>query len=368
MSLMDTEKANQLARAAKTIDPAKIGKILIRAVNWLGDAVMTTPAIGTVREYFPNARITVLATPLVAELFSPHPCVDEVLVYDRKGRHRGLLGRLRLAAELRTHRFELAILFPNSFDAAFVAWLARVPLRLGYGTDGRRMLLNLEVPPDVRPLAEHQTRYYLACLNHWGIVAGVKPQYLQVTPEEALRCAATLLDKGIGPDDFVLGINPGATYGSAKRWYPERFAQVADELAERWHAKVIITGGRDEVAISRDISGLMKHSCLDVTGKTTVRELMSLISRCNFFVTNDSGPMHIAAAFDVPQIAVFGSTDHRTTYPFSEYAAIVRGNVDCAPCMKRECPTDHRCMSAVTAEEVIDRAVELRSAVSGGRH
>ena len=172
--------------------------------------------------------------------------------------------------------------------------------------------------------------------------------------------AKLLADSGIGPDDFVLGINPGATYGSAKRWYPERFAVVARELGLSWRAKVVITGGPTEAGMAGEIAATMDGACLNMAGKTDVRQLMALIKRCNFFITNDSGPMHIAAAFGVPLVAVFGSTDSSATYPLAKHAVVVRQAVDCSPCMKRECPTDHRCMTAVTPEMVLEAAERLK--------
>jgi len=349
-----------LAKAAKTIDPAGIGNILIRAVNWLGDAVMTTPAIGTVREFFPTARITLLATPLVAELFASHPWVDQVVVYDRNGRHRGTGGRLRLAAELKSHAFDLAIILPNSLDAALVPWLAHVPRRLGLRSNGRGMLLNYGVPKRQQVTTGHQSESYLSILAHYGITAAAKPQLLSTSPAEDAAVAELINSGGIDPGDYVIGINPGATYGSAKRWYPERFAAVADDLAVRWGAKIVLTGGPDETGIATDIAGTMTSPCLNLAGRTRVRELMAVIKRCNFFITNDSGPMHIAAAFGVPLVAIFGSTDSSTTYPLAEHAAVVRQQLDCAPCMKRECPTDHRCMTAVTPAMVVEAAERLK--------
>ncbi|TWJ19284.1 lipopolysaccharide heptosyltransferase II [Geobacter argillaceus] len=345
----------------KTIDPANIGEILIRAVNWLGDAVMTTPAIGTVREFFPTARITLLATPLVAELFTPHPWVDELLVYDRNGRHRGIGGRLRLAAELNARAFDLAIILPNSFDSALVPWLAGIPRRLGLRSDGRGMLLNYGMPKSLQSTTGHQSEAYRAILAHFGITASAKPQLLATTSAEDGAIAELLRSGNINPDDVVVGINPGATYGSAKRWYPERFAAVADDLAGRWGAKIVITGGPDETGIAADIAATMTSPCLNLAGRTKVRELMAVIKRCTFFVTNDSGPMHIAAAFGVPLVAIFGSTDHTTTYPLAEHALVVCQQVDCAPCMKRECPTDHRCMTAVTPAMVVEAAEKLKT-------
>jgi heptosyltransferase-2 len=341
------------------LDNHRIHRILVRGTNWLGDAVMTTPAIGRIRDYFPDARITLLANPLVAELFASHPWIDDVMIYDRKGAHAGITGRFRLAKELGSRSFDLAVLLPNSLDSALITWLARIPRRLGYATDSRGLLLTDRVPLSARRLTGHQSGYYLAMLEHCGIKGETRPQLLVTTSAEDAGINELLGRNGIHQEKMVIGINPGATYGSAKRWYPERFAAVADRLAEEWDARVVITGGRDETGIAEEICIAMTSPCLNLAGKTGIREMMALVKRCNFFVTNDSGPMHIAAAFDVPLVAIFGPTDHTTTFPLARHVALVRKQVDCAPCMKRECPSDHRCMKEVTADDVIAAAHTL---------
>ena len=351
---------------SETFERAKINNILIRAVNWLGDAVMTIPAIGAVRASFPGARITLLANPLVAELFTPHEWIDEVVVYHRKGSHAGLRGKLAIAEELKKRRFDLAILLQNAFDAALLAWLARIPRRMGYQTDCRGLLLthSSRVIAETRRL--HQVEYYLAMLKAQGITTNDRRLLLTVTPEEERDVAEMLKVEGVGEGDFLLGVNPGATFGSAKRWYPERFAQVAVELSRRWDGRVVITGGANETDIAGEIEAAMGGECLNMAGRTSVRSLMALIRRCNFFITNDSGPMHIAAAFNVPLVAIFGPTNHVTTSPYGTRAVVVRKEAECAPCMKRECPTDHRCMTAVTAQDVVAAALGLQEMVTHG--
>ena len=336
-----------------------IRKVLIRAVNWIGDAVMTTPAIAVIREYFPNAEITILANAAVSQLLLLHPGIDSIITFERQGRHHGIAGRLRLAAELRKRTFDLAIILPNSFDSALVPWLAGIPARIGKCSDGRTLLLNGRYIPDEGSAACHEVEYYLQLLRFFGIAGHCARPQLFVSTEEEIRVSSLLSENGIQPDDFVLGVNPGASYGSAKRWYPDRFAQVANELAGKWSAKVVIFGGPGETGIASDIETLLKGPVFNISGKTSVRELMALIRRCDFFVSNDSGPMHIAAAFDVPLVAIFGSTDHTGTSPYSDTSVVVRKDTDCAPCKLRECPTDHRCMRDVTAEDVIDAADKL---------
>jgi heptosyltransferase-2 len=351
----------------KTLDRGQIRKILIRSVNWLGDAVMITPAMVAIREHFPEAEITVLANPLVSQMFSHHSCVDRVITFHRNGVHRGIAGRFRLAAQLRRHSFDLAVIFPNSFEGALIPWLAGIPLRIGKNSDARGLLLTHSYPRTLQKADEHQVLNYLKMLKYFGIPSREPVLDLETTADEDRYVADLLAARRIGPDDIVLGINPGATFGSAKRWYPERFAEAARELSRRWGARVVITGGPGETEMAARIEELLGGACVNMAGATSVRELMALIKRCNFFITNDSGPMHIAAAFEVPLVAIFGSTDHRTTSAFFDKSIIVRRNTDCAPCMQRECPTDHRCMTAVTAGEVIDAAERLYQAERSGK-
>jgi heptosyltransferase-2 len=338
---------------------AGVGKLLVRGVNWVGDAVMTTPAIGAIRENFPQAEITLLANPLVSQIFSPHRWVDRVITFDRNGAHKGVAGRFRLAAQLRKQAFDAAIILPNSFESALIPWMAGIPVRLGKSCDGRAFMLTGRYRPDPQRPAGHEVGYYLDLVSHFGITGEMQAPHLTVTEQERGNAAARLAEAGIAAGDFVIGVNPGAAFGSAKRWYPERFAAVARQLAAAWNARVVIFGGPGETDIATGIAGHLAGQCLNVAGKTNLRELMALIGRCNFFVSNDSGPMHIAAALDVPLVAIFGSTDHATTSPYTDRAVIVRKDVACAPCKLRECPTDHRCMTAVSADDVVQAALGL---------
>ncbi len=339
--------------------------LLVRAVNWLGDAVLTTPALGAVRAAFPASRIVLAAKPLVAELFLHHPDVDEIIVYEKDGRHAGAAGMLRMAAELRRRGIGRAILFQNAFDAALMAFLAGIPDREGYATDGRRMLLSRAVPATEEVLRLHHAEYYLHLVSELGISRPANPSMrLRVTGEERESMAARLADMGVPKGGRILGINPGAAYGSAKRWFPDRFAAAADALSEEWRSSVVLMGSVPEMPLSADIEAAMRRRPVNLAGKTTVRELMALLSLCGFLVTNDSGPMHIAAALGVPIAAIFGPTDWRTTSPWTGKARIVRVEVDCSPCMRRECDRGHECMLGVTSEMVVDAARGLMAECS----
>lgn len=337
----------------KELTRKNLHRILVRSTNWIGDAVMTTPALKAVRETFPDARITVVANPLVAQLFEFHPDCDEVIEYDRQGRHAGLTGFLRFVATLRGRKFDCAILFQNAIEAALMAFLAGVPNRAGFITDGRSLLLNYPVPISETERALHHTDYYLHMLAQCGVTTTGKQQTLALRPDE-IRWAAETFPQG----RFVV-INPGAAYGSAKRWVPERFAEVADCLVSRYGLSVVLSGGPGEIEIGADIAKAMRSPHQNVIGKTSVRQMMALLAASSLMITNDSGPMHVAAAFGVPMVAIFGPTDHTTTSPWGTRTQIVRHAVECSPCMLRQCPIDHRCMQRVTVEDVLSAAAAL---------
>ncbi len=330
------------------LDTANTRKILVRATNWIGDAVMTTPALGAIRAAFPEAEIVLVANPIVSELMSPHPWCDRVIVYDKKGPHRGVSGLFRFSSMLRGEGFDLAILFQNAIEAAIMARLAGIGSRAGYATDGRRLLLTHSVPIKKDTLKLHHVGYYLNAVEKLGIAIPEPELRLFCTDEEKNSAA-----KVLGGGGWV-AVNPGAAYGSAKRWFPERFAAVADALVSDYGFKVLLVGGPGETQIGTDIEGAMRSHSLNMIGKTTVREMMALLSRMELVVTNDSGPMHVAAAFDRPVVALFGPTDHTTTSPLCSNFRIVRKEIECAPCLERRCPKEHhRCMDEIGVEDVL---------------
>lgn len=336
------------------------GSLLVRAVNWLGDAVLTTPALGALRGALPRARITLLARPPVAELLRHHPDVDGIEIYDKEGLHAGALGMLRKAGELRRGGYRAAVLLQNAFDAALLAFLARIPERAGYATDARGVLLTRPVPVTEEVRSLHHAEYYLRLLSELGLPRPKAPRLLlRVTDAETAAMRSRLAALGVPEGKRILGINPGATYGSAKRWFPERFAAVADMLSSECDTAVVLMGSVPEAPLSAEIEAAMRRKAVNLAGRTTVRELMALLGCCAFLVTNDSGPMHIAAALGVPLAAIFGPTDWRKTAPWTERMRVVRADVDCSPCRVRECDRGHECMRQVTAEMVAAAARDL---------
>jgi heptosyltransferase-2 len=324
---------------------------------------MCEPALRGLRRLFPDAQIALLVKPGVADLFGGHPSLTRVLTYDTMGRHAGLSGKWALAGQLRRQSFDLAVLFQNAFEAAFLTFLAGVPRRYGYATDGRSVLLSDPVAvPDHRTLV-HQVRYYWDLLKPLGLTGDPTAPELVLFSEEEQAMTGRFAQGGLTATDIVVGINPGSTYGGAKRWLPERFAEATERLCRTirkspaQQVSVVIFGAKGEERVGQEIAARLSSRSLVLSGATTIRELMAAVKRCALLLTNDTGPMHIASAFQVPVVAIFGPTDWRTTSPFGSAHAIVRQPVDCAPCLLRECPIDHRCMTRVTVEQVYEEAV-----------
>ncbi len=344
---------------AKRIDFDKINRVLIRGTNWIGDVVMTFPAIAAVRETLPNAHVTVLVKPWVADLVRMHPAVDDVMIFERPGRHEGIGGLRVLARELRLMRFDAAILLQNAIEAAIIARLAGIPVRAGYSTDARGFLLTHPVKRSEKIKTVHQSLYYLEMLKALGFRS---PEHaVRIVPTERDREAAEsrLRSYGIASRRPLVGIAPGAAYGPAKRWFAERFAAVADRLVGRFSCPVLLFGGAGDRASTEAVQLAAQSTLIDIAGRTGLGEAIALISRCDLFVTNDSGLMHVAAALGVPTVAVFGSTNPQTTSPMGERTVIVRRTVDCSPCLKPECPTNFKCMDLVSVDEVFDPSIRL---------
>ena len=334
-------------------------KLLVRATNWLGDAVMSIPALRAIRAVFPEWRITVLARPWVADLYAREEFCDRIVRYDRNGDHGGLGGKWRLAAELRGDQYDCAILLQNAFDAALLAWLARIPRRIGYARDGRGFLLTDAVSlPGPNDIPKHQRFYYLELLRRAGLIRQL-PESADIRLAGASRAATAGRDqwrqRGL-PANRWIGVSPGAAFGGAKRWLPERFAEAASRLSSDLDADVAVFGSAAEAELCRLVAGQVGPRAHNLAGRTTLAEFIDLAATCSLYLTNDSGPMHVATALGVPTIAVFGATDDHATGPSGSWARVVRQPVDCSPCLLRECPIDHRCMTRVDTARVVEMA------------
>jgi heptosyltransferase-2 len=286
---------------------------LLRAPNWVGDAVISLPALLQVRRRFPDAELVVLARPSVADIYCTVAEVDRVVLYDSQGKHRGLVGVLRLAGELRPERFDLAVLFQNALQAAAIAFLAGIPRRLGYARDARGPLLThaSKVPrPGEIPY------YYLELLRRTGWLGSLPPvEEARLTPPSATveRMRERLRACGVAPGKNggrpVVVLAPGAAYGSAKCWLPERYATLADRLVEAHDAAVLLCGTPAEASLGDAIAARMRTQPISLVGRTTLEEFLALLPSADLFIGNDSGAMHLAAGVGLPQVLVFGPTD-----------------------------------------------------------
>jgi heptosyltransferase-2 len=348
------------------INKSEISRILIRATNWVGDVIMTLPALEAVRESFPKSTLIVLARPWVIPLFESHPMLDGVMTLGNgKTSFFGLTDIIKASLQIRRQKFDLAVLFQNAFEAALIAYLGGIRYRVGYDTDHRRLLLSHAVVRDDIIMNAHQVEYYLSLIRAMGLNARSKDPELFVSKEQEEKALPLLSENGVEQGDYLLGISPGAIYGPAKRWPPERFAAIGDMAVDRWGAKVVIFGSSQEREICDRVSTSMHHPSINLCGSTQIGELIALIRRCNLFVSNDSGLMHVASALKVPMVAIFGSTNPVATGPRGPRSRIVRHQVDCAPCMKPECPRDFQCMLSIEPEDVWDELLSFKNEMEG---
>jgi len=340
--------------------------IVVRGTNWVGDAVMTIPALRELRRLFPETRITLATRSWAKGLFAGAEFIDELLVHDGTGL-RSVVQQVR---EWRKRNFDLAVLFPNSLETALVASLARVPLRIGYATEGRQPLLTHPLQLPEWRSSKLEVYYYLQIVAELEWRIKDEQTFLNTQPDGSLdissgRKAAArdfLVAHGIqsiSNDRVLVALCPGSINSRAKRWPTERYAALGDRLIDELQAEVILIGSPGEADVSSEVSRQMRNQPVVLTGQTDLAELVGILSQVDLLITNDTGPAHIASALGQPTLVIFGPTNPLTTRPFSPYGEIVRQPPDCAPCMLRDCPIDHRCMTAITPDDVFERARAL---------
>ena len=340
-------------------------RILVRANNWIGDVVMSTPALHTLKTSFPHASISVLAKPWVVPVLKYNPDIHRILLYDTRNSHKGLAGKNRLVQDLKNQDFHCAILLQRAFEAALVSFTSRIPCRAGFRTDGRSLLLTHRVRAEKEVFRIHRVKHNLEMLSRMGIDPAPDEKLVLPVGSVELKRAQEMMDKiGVGPDTLLLGLNPGATFGSAKRWMPDRFADLTDRIVRDYGAVGVIFGSAGERELGERICDMSVTGRLhNLAGETSLAEAVALIALCGLFVTNDSGLMHVAAALDVPLVSIFGPTDPRATSPWCKRQKLMRReDVPCIPCMERECKEGHhQCMQAVTTDDVYQACKELLS-------
>ena len=359
-------------------------RILVRGVNWLGDAIMTTPALMRLREARPNAHITLLTPAKLAELWHHYPAVDEVIAIERRDT------LICVAKRIRRGRFHTAVLFPNSPRSALEVFLARVPERVGVARPWRTWTLTKIVPGskerkgetltarrnaaevqrlirdapskprDSFPTAAHQVHDYLRIVGMLGGNTTPIVPAIHVTEEEVSAIRARF---GANAGNALLGLNPGAEYGPAKRWPEERFVEAARRLAAQADSHWWIFGGPGDVDVAGRIAAAIGQGrAQSLAGKTSLRELCAAMKACSAVLTNDTGPMHVAAAVGTPVVAPFGSTSPELTgpgWPAGHGHELILGQAPCAPCFRRTCPIDFRCMTSIDVDQMVKAMLRL---------
>ena len=336
-----------------------IKRVVVRGTNWVGDSLMTIPALRALRRVLPDAHITLVIRPGTKGIFSEADFIDEILVYDRKNAF-SIVAQVR---EWKRRKFDLAVLFQNAFEAALIPFLAGVPLRLGYATESRQALLTHPLPlPEWRD-DRHEVFYYLYLVTALeqmlfgrSVICEAEPDAsIQISEARKAQAAELLRAYCVSEEDAVVAICPGSINSRAKRWPAESYALLADRLIES-KRRVLFIGSKDETDVSEQVTRRMRQKPIVLTGKTTLDQITAVLDRADLIVTNDTGPAHIGAALGRPTIVIFGPTNPLTTRPFAPEAVILRHPPDCAPCMLRDCPIDHRCMTAITVDEVFEQS------------
>ena len=325
--------------------------LVVRAPNWLGDAVMALPALAALRVALPETRIAIAAVAGVAPIFEEETSVapDAVMAIRNRREEAGLLA---------AGTFDAALLLTNSFRSAWMARRAGIAERWGFAANMRSALLTRAVP---RPRARvHQSAYYGALVRGLGFDVADGVPRIGIREETARRADALLARHAVTPATRLVGFAPGAAYGHAKRWPPSRVAQVITRVSMEQHATSVLVGAGDDRDAGREIESALPKgvTVLNLIGRTDLGQLTGVLARCSAFVSNDSGAMHLAAAAGVPVTAIFGPTDERVTAPLGDHDVIVH-QVFCRPCMLRDCPIDHRCMRGITVDAVV-KAVSAR--------
>ncbi len=330
--------------------------IIVRMPNWIGDLVMATPVLADLRSAFPSASITAMCRRPLCDLLSKDPAIDELFCFTKPSNGFVRRDELRnIIEKLRTGKYDVGILLTHSFSSSWWFWQGRIARRIGFACHWRSLLLtDAHSLPDKG--SEHEVLTYKRLLLPLGIPLSQTAPKLYLSAEEIELSKQLLHQRGYQRGHKLIGINPGASYGSAKCWPPERFHELAKQLlAKKKDLFIVFFGDASTASLIKEICQGLPERAMNLAGVTDLRELACIIHDCSVLVTNDSGPMHIGAALNVPLVALFGSTDDRATGPYGQAASVIHKRPSCSPCFKRICPIDFRCMRGIGVEEVIER-------------
>ena len=330
------------------IDTIQVKKIVIRGVNWIGDAIMTTPAITQLAKNFPHAKITIVAKEWVKDVFIDNPFIDDIICNPRN-----FFEYIRLIRKLREERFDIGIAFPNSFSSALFLFLLGAKYRVGYKTDCRGMFLNIKTPRTREwEFDKFRTDYFSNIVNLIGKKPAGRELVLKVSRDAQTFAKNFLKENEIDEKDTIIGFNAGAAYGKAKCWPVKKYAELGKRLISAYNAKLVLFGSSNDQYLVNTLAKRLRNKCAIAAGRTTLQDNIGLVNKCKLFVTGDTGPLYISSALMIPTLAIFGPTDPDTVTIPSEKLQVIYKRVSCSPCFLRECPNDHRCMEEVSVEEV----------------
>ncbi len=341
----------------KTINYKKLNRIVIRVPNWIGDCVMAIGGLRAIRNLCPNAHIAIVGRPWVAGLFEHLDCIDEIIAFDKTTTDKLPFGFLKFCKKLKAKQFDAAFLFQNAFEAALMVSLAGIKIKIGYNRDCRGFMLSHPIYVNRQKLlSKHEVFYYTNIIKQsFKPTTSIDSNIRLINTDKQNIIEQTFKKFNIPQHKNIIGISPGAAFGPAKRWPTNNFSELAKRLQTELNATVIITGAKADQKPTENMPGI------NLCAKTSLSEAIYLTAGCDIFISNDSGPMHIAAALKIPQIAIFGSTDYIRTGPFSDKAIILRDEeLDCIPCRKRTCKLGtYECLSKITVQNVFNNCVKL---------
>lgn len=345
-------------------------KILVIQTAFIGDVILTTPLLEVIAREFKEAQLSVVVTPQGKEILNGNPDISEIIVYDKKGKDKGIIKFCEMVKKIKAKGFDLSIIPHRSLRSSLLVYLSQIPKRIGFNTSAGSFLLTNKVHY-LRNKHEVTRNLDLAQVG-LGIKVGERKLNIYLSDKEKDFAKRFLREHNI-TDDFLVGFAPGSVWAT-KRWTTEGYAEVGDELSKRYHAKVIIFGSKDDVGIAQEIHNRMKISPIIAAGKTNLKELSALIAQCKLFITNDTAPMHIAMAFNIPTVAIFGPTTLNIGFgPYGEkYVVVECKGLECRPCSlhgPRRCPEKHfACMKEISPQQVISDCQKMVNDYKGIKH
>lgn len=337
------------------------GKILIVRLDRIGDVLLSTPVIRALRDAYPKSYIAMMVSPCAEDIVKGNPYLNDVIIYDKDRSEKGLVGNLRFIAQLRRQRFDLAAILHPTTRSHLVAFLAGIPQRIGYDKKAG-ILLTYRIPHTKQYGLRHEIDYNLAVLGYMGIKPKDRTLYMPISGESERKVGKIFADNGISDSDIVIVVNPGASCPS-KRWNADRFAEASDRLSEKYGAKIAVISSAADKSFGSRVASLVKRKCLNLAGRTTVSDIASVLRRSRLFISNDSGPVHIACAVGAPVVAIFGRSDRglspRRWGPSGGRDIVLHKDVGCEVCLAHNCRIGFKCLEAVSVEEVVAAAERL---------